>query len=69
MAIMQEKQQNFLFEIECGAQNLQDKLAFNLCPAEFCTPQSARCVVLDPSKCAPHSFEAKQHVPSFLIET
>ena len=44
----------------CGA-----KFAFNLCPAEFLTPQSVLHGVLDPSKCAFGVLEQCNMCPAF----
>ena len=51
------------------SKTLRGKFAFNLCPAEFWTPQSVPRGVLDLLMCAPWSFWAMQHSPSFLMET
>ena len=55
-------------EVE-GSKTPRGKFAFNICPAEFWTPQSLPCGFLDPSTCAPRSFGAMQRVPRFLMET
>ena len=57
----------------CGAQierskTLRGKFAFNICPAEFWTPQPLPCGFLDPSTCAPRSFGAMQPVPRGVLE-
>ena len=58
----------------CGAQvegskTPRGKFAFNICPAEFWTPQPLPREVLDPPTCAPRSFEAMQPVPRKIFET
>ena len=58
----------------CGAQvegskTPRGKLAFNICPAEFWTPQPLPRGFLDPSTCAPRSFGAMQLVPRGILET
>ena len=51
------------------SKTLRGKFAFNLCPAKFWTPQFVPRGVLDLLMCAPWSFGAMQHSPSFLMET
>ena len=58
----------------CGAQvegskTARGKFAFNICPAEFWTPQPLPRRFLDPSTCAPRSFGAMQSVARGIFET
>ena len=52
-----------------GSKTPRGKFAFNICPAEFWTPQPLPCGFLDPSTCAPRSFGAMQPVPRGILET
>ena len=51
-----------------GSLTPRGQLTFNLCPAEFWSLCSAPHRVLNPSFCAPQSFEAMQILPCKLME-
>ena len=52
-----------------GSKTPRGKFAFNICPAEFWTPQPLPRGFVDPSTCAPRSFGAMQPVPCGILET